>query len=145
MRKPKPLSKKVLRIAETVRACAEELCRSGYLGNIGGESADSTLAGGCGDVSAVLVEFLQAAGVDASFEGGEYDGDGHCWVRLPDGSVLDLTMTQFRPKAPKVYHRINDRLYHVDKAGEAALKTLSSWADADWRRRLRFLVRRRLK
>jgi hypothetical protein len=91
----------VRRIAGDVRGLCERFALSPESHGYDFHGHGSTLTCMCAVASAVLVEELRASGIDAQFIAGSYDiGDGsseenHCWVELGDGSVVDITLTQF--------------------------------------------------
>lgn len=113
-------------LAVLVREEAEALVKSGRPGPCCGRD----LAGACGDVSAA---FVAVAGLpETCYESGEYDFYGHCWVRMPDGQIWDLTATQFSI-ADRVYLPTDTSKYATDKIGGKALRELELWGDAEWR------------
>jgi hypothetical protein len=124
---------KILKLARLVRLEAERLAR-----DLNGDT-DNCLAGYCGDTSKILLELL---GKDATFESGCFSNDGHAWLRLKNGMVLDLTASQFGPY-PKVY-LCKGRKYQVQQRGRTAVLDLYQWGDKYWRAALRKAVKQRL-
>ena len=121
LRKPN----KIVRIAAAVRRATEVLANR-HMGRRPDYKTD--LAGYCGVASLALARLLEEADVEASVQAGFYGEDeleGHAWVRLSNGVVLDVTITQFG-KYPKVYMGPGTRLtakqsYPVEK-----------WVPAHW-------------
>lgn len=138
------LSRKAQKVCKIVREEAERLVKNGNHGNTYGNVL--SLGGACGDVSAILWEALVSVGVEAYFEGGQFDFEGHCWVRLSDDSVLDLTATQFG-RYPKVYHSKNKkyRVTYQSSNKKAIGAEINNWAHNGWRAALRRAVMKRLE
>lgn len=125
----------LFKTARAVRFCAEELVKAGN----NGRGFGMDLGGGCGDVSYTLGQLTDLC---HCFEAGSYKGWGHCWLRLPDGEIWDLTATQFK---------ITNRIYVLKKdtkgdyvtsmRGKPAINSLKSWTDPKWRKLLRDAAR----
>jgi hypothetical protein len=133
--------KQLFKVARVVRRCAEEMVDNDDQGT--NWVSKRHLGGGCGDVSLV---FAQLTGLCHCFESGDYNGDGHCWVRLPSGEIWDLTATQFEVAA-KVHIASGEKAtpYSTYRRGRLAISGLELWADSKWRARLRNAVRAELR
>lgn len=133
--------KQLFKVARIVRRCAEEMVKNEDRGRVWVN--ERHLGGGCGDVSLV---FAQLTGLCHCFEAGDYNGAGHCWVRLPDGEIWDLTATQFDLPA-KVHIARGEKAepYHTFRRGKLAIADLKNWADSEWRKRLRDASRHELR
>ncbi len=79
----------LLEVATAVRSAAEEVTRT------------KTLRNRCIPTSMALQLLLGFADIKASISGGFFWDRPHAWV-VVDGVIVDLTMTQFDRKAPKV-------------------------------------------
>lgn len=133
----------LFKVARVVRGCAEYMVKTGDYGRISPHDKPENLGGSCGDVSYVLG---QLTGLCNCFEAGSYDGWGHCWIRLPDGEIWDLTATQFKvPARIHVVKQTASEKYVTAQRGKRAIEGLKAWADHQWRKRLRDLARAELK
>ena len=133
--------KQLFKVARVVRRCAEEMVKNGDQGHVYVDKKH--LGGGCGDVSFVLG---QLTGLCHCFESGDYKGSGHCWIRLPNGEIWDLTATQFKVAA-RIYVVKGDETknYNTYQRGRPAIAQLNSWCDEKWRARLRTAARAELR
>ena len=87
-------------IAKLVRKAGETVAQRGVMGVR--DTYTARLGGWCYICSRVLVSLLRRNGHKATLVLGEYFGNCHCWVELPDGKILDVTATQFGVKR-KIY------------------------------------------
>lgn len=56
-----------------------------------------SMSGNCGKVAGKLAGLLEAKGIECHWRSGRVAGqDGlHCWLELPDGTILDPTVQQY--------------------------------------------------
>lgn len=123
--------KHVLDVAMAVRKAAERLVKDDNPGPAWGPD----LGGSCGDCSYVLAQML---GDRYLYEEGAYDGDQHSWVRLRDGTIVDVTATQFRIR--RRVHVTRSRKYSTELRRTSAVRNLYTWGDVGWRRELKSLA-----
>lgn len=125
------------RIAEAVRAAADQLYSEGDYGM----AVNEDLEGACGDVSIVLHEVLGSK--VCRIVGGRFLWEGHSWVTMNNGELVDLTATQFGIQEPVYVTFCDDRYTPSSKIGVAEIR--DAWGDEGWRARLLERTRRLLE
>lgn len=61
--------------------------------------------------------------------GEDPDLDNHCWLELMDGTILDITATQFGEPEPKIFFRHNDKNYRAHNKAHKAIRELNTFPD----------------
>ncbi len=143
---------KIKLIAGIVRSSAEELVDDGLFGPVyrTGEMGGMRLGGACGDCSKVIIDMVRrhvSYGLLEWQAGGFDDGDcdySHNWLKLRDGSILDVTATQFDPSLPGVYIAKEDKRYLSDFDGRMC-EPSARRDKSRWRNVLRDMAEKKLK
>lgn len=86
----------------------------------------------CSIASYILSAALKKKGIKSLFVVGQaycidYPCDNHAWTELMDGTIVDITATQFGVSKKKIFFSPKDPNYVATKKGQKAIKNLSTW------------------
>ena len=117
------------RVVEIAGAVREALASS--------NSWEPDLAGACAVAAFTVARLLRRRGIPATFVLGDFTlveegcttyGLLHCWTELDDGTVVDVTATQFGEVMPEVHVAQRDDRYRAAKRGrDAAVEVWAEW------------------
>ena len=100
------------------------------------EAYEDTLACACAVGTYVLIAALKRHGIKAKLIMGiAYDCiemdvvANHCWAQLLDGTIVDITATQFKQPIWKVFFRCDDPNYESVYEGKRAVAQLKHWPE----------------
>lgn len=119
----------IYRIAVRAREETRQLLKDNP-GIFDGDPKD--LCAACSIASYILCAALKRANIKSQFVVGRgfapnYPCDNHAWTQLPDGTIIDITATQFGISPRKVFFSPKDPNYIPSKKRIKAIENLHTW------------------